>query len=268
MAPVWWTRANAAAICAATMSPHSLQIPAQVNQGSAVAKTKSTSKKAPKSADGLDWPACQLMLTVTPGPGALEALRAAFGHCQPAAVLIRPKPEHNLGAGEVKPLVDLAQDYGAAALIFEDVRLARTLKADGVHIHAQTDGTVTALVAEARAALGAASSIGIDAGISRHRAMEAGEAGADYVAFGAAEDTALARQARDDLVSWWSDIFEVPCVTLDVISAAEAAVAESDGADFIALTLPPAASIDHVIALAGNVDTILNLGSLSNEQAG
>jgi thiamine-phosphate pyrophosphorylase len=265
MAPVWWTRANAATIRAATMPPHSLQIPADTNQGYVVAKTKSTSKKSTKPADDLDWPTCQLMLTVTPGAGALEALRAAFGHCQPAAVLIRPKPEHHLGAGEVKLLVDLAQDYGAAALIYDDVRLARTVRADGVHLHVQTDGTVTALIAEARAALGPASNIGIDAGISRHRAMEAGEAGADYVAFGAAEDTPLARQARDDLVSWWSDIFEVPCVALDVVSA-EAAKAESDGTDFVALTLPPGASIDAVMSLVGKIDSILSLSSLSEEK--
>jgi thiamine-phosphate pyrophosphorylase len=233
-----------------------------------VAKTKSTSKKSTKPADDLDWPACQLMLTVTPGPGAVEGLRAAFGHCQPAAVLIRPKPEHHLGAGEVKPLVDLAQDYGAAALIFNDLRLARTVKADGVHLHVQTDGTITALIAEARAALGAAANIGIDAGISRHRAMEAGEAGADYVAFGAAEDTPLARQARDDLVSWWSDIFEVPCVTLDIVTADEAAAAEGDGADFIALTLPSGASVDQIMTLVGDVDSVLNVGNASGEQAG
>ncbi len=231
-------------------------------------KTKSTLQKSHTPANDFDWPACQLMLTITPGPGAVEALRAAFGHCQPAAVLIRPKPEHNLGAGEVKPLVDLAQDYGAAALIFDDVRLARTVKADGVHLQVQTDGTVTALIAEARAALGAASNIGIDAGISRHRAMEAGEAGADYIAFGATEGTALARQARDDLVSWWSDIFEVSCVTLDVLSADEAAIAESDGADFIALTLPSGASVDHVMKLVGDVDAVLNLGNAPGEQTG
>jgi thiamine-phosphate pyrophosphorylase len=233
-----------------------------------VAKTKSKTRKSAKPTDEIDWPACQLMLTIAPGPGALEALRAAFDNCQPAAVLIRPKPEHNLGAGEVKPLVDLAQDFGAAALIFEDARLARTLKADGIHLSAQTDSNIPALIADARAALGAAANIGVDAGISRHRAMEAGEAGADYVAFGAAEGTPLARQARDDLVSWWSAIFEVPCVTLDVISAEEAAGANSNGADFVALTLPFGATIEAVMALAGDVDAVLTLGTKTEEQSG
>jgi thiamine-phosphate pyrophosphorylase len=69
-------------------------------------------------------------------------------------------------------------------------------------------------------------------------------------------------------VSWWSDIFEVPCVTLDVLSADEVAVAESDGADFVALTLPAGASIDHVMKLVGDVDTVLNLGNSKGEKTG
>lgn len=207
------------------------------------------------------------MLTVQPGPGAVDALLAAFGHCQPAAVLIRPAPEHHLGAGETKPLVDIAQDYGAAAIIFGDVKLARTLRADGVHFDAQVDGALEHVVADARAALGAAANIGVDAGISRHRAMEAGEAGADYVAFGAAQSDAVTRTARNDLVAWWGEIFEVPCVALDILSADEAASAERDGADFVALTLPPGAMPDVVMLLVGAVDAVLNLGDVTAGQS-
>jgi thiamine-phosphate pyrophosphorylase len=230
-----------------------------------VAKTKSKTKQ---SVSEIDWPACQLMLTVQPGPGALEALRAAFGHCQPAAVLIRPKLEHNLGAGEVKPLVDLAQDNGAAAIIFDDVRLARTLKADGVHFDVQTEGALAALIADARASLGTAANIGVDAGISRHRAMEAGEHGADYVAFGAVDGTAVARQARDDLIGWWAGIFEVPCVALDVVTADEAATVDRDGADFVGLTVPAGASLEDVMVLAGDVDAVLNTGTEIGDDRG
>ena len=229
-----------------------------------MAKTKSKSKA---SVPDVDWPACQLMLTVQPGPGAVDCLRAAFGQCQPVAVLIRPAPEHHLGAGEAKPLVDLAQDFGAAAIIFGDVKLARTLRADGVHFVVQTDGVLESLIADARAVLGVTANIGVDAGISRHRAMEAGEAGADYVAFGAAEPSAVARKARDDLVAWWAEIFEVPCVALDVVSAAETAVAERGGADFVALTLPPGATVDAVMSLTGKVDAVLMLGQDGEQTA-
>jgi thiamine-phosphate pyrophosphorylase len=266
MAPLWFPPAIPATIRAATIPPHSIQIPfAQSNRGPDVVNTKSKSSKA---AADVDWPACQLMLTVQPGPGAVEALRAAFGYCQPVAVLIRPAAEHNLGAGEVKPLVDLAQDYGAAAIIFEDVRLARTLKADGIHLSASADGALSDLIADARANLGAAANIGVDAGISRHRAMEAGEAGADYVAFGAAEGTPVAREARDDLIGWWASIFEVPCVALDVATADEAAAADRDGADFVALTLPAKGSLEDVMVLAGDVDAVLNAGLNAGSETG
>ncbi len=255
MVPIGRPRDNPRCHHPAAFAPNTL---CAVNRGPDVANTKS---KSSTSAADIEWPACQLMLTVQPGPGAVEALRAAFGHCQPAAVLIRPAAEHHLGAGEVKPLVDLAQDYGAAAIIFEDVRLARTLKADGVHFAARGDGPLSDLMADARASLGASANIGVDAGISRHRAMEAGEAGADYVAFGAAEGTPVAREARDDMIGWWASIFEVPCVALDVTTADEAATADSDGADFVALTVPPRASLEAVMVLVGDVDAVLNTGS-------
>jgi thiamine-phosphate pyrophosphorylase len=221
-----------------------------------MAKTKSKSKSKSAATD-VDWPACQLMLTVAPGPGAVEKLRAVFGHCQPVAVLIRPEERHNLGAGEVKSLVDVAQEFGAAAIIFEDVRLAKTLHADGVHLVSEGLGDLQAAIAEARGTLGNTANIGVDAGISRHRAMEAGEAGADYVAFGVADGTDVARQARDDLIGWWGDIFEVPCVALDVMTADEAGKLDVDGADFVALTVPSSGTLETSMVLAGDVDTVL-----------
>jgi thiamine-phosphate pyrophosphorylase len=228
---------------------------------STTSASKTPAKKTPaKSPADADWPACQLMLTVEPGPGAVAVLRAVIETAAPAAVLIRPAPEHNLGGGEVKPLVDLAQQNGAAAIIFGDVKLARTLRADGVHFAASETGDVQALISDARATLGAAASIGVDAGISRHRAMEAGEAGADYIAFGAPEATDLAREARGALIAWWAEIFEIPCVALDVVAADEAAAADARGADFVALTLPAALDAEAALALVGDVDAALMAG--------
>jgi thiamine-phosphate pyrophosphorylase len=225
-----------------------------------VAKTKSTSKTNAKNENAaLDWPACQLMLTVAPGPGSAEKLRAMFGHCQPVAVLIRPLPQHHLGAGEVKPLVDVAQEFGAAAIIFDDVRLAQTLHADGVHLVLDRGGDVGAAIAAARSSLGAAANIGVDPGISRHRAMEAGEAGADYVAFSVADGSDVARQARDDLIGWWGEIFEVPCVALDVATADEASTLDMHGADFVALTVPSVCALEAAMVLAGEVDAVLGV---------
>ena len=224
-----------------------------------MAKTK---KKSPKAAE-IDWPACQLMLVVEPGAGARERLTAAFEHCQAVAVLIRPKPEHQLGAGEVKPLVDLAQDQGAAAIVFGDAQLAKTLRADGVHLPAGLD--TRARIADARAMLGAEASIGVDAGHSRHEAMEAGEAGAEYVAFGYGAGGPAGRLQRDELIAWWAGIFEVPCVVLDVECADEVRIADKQGADFAALTLPSQASPDEIAVLTGEADAALLQGVSAGE---
>ena len=213
----------------------------------------------------VDWPTCQLMLVIEPGAGARERLRAAFEVCQASAVLIRPKAGQKLGAGEVKPLVDLSQDQGAAAILMDDAELARTLRADGVHLapDSQASPVTSQQIAAARAVLGADAIIGVEAGQSRHAAMEAGETGASYVAFGV--DQRTDRQTRDDMVAWWAEIFEVPCVVLDVDTVAEASRGNADGADFVALTLPE--DLDALGTLVGDVDCVLMLGGETAEGA-
>jgi thiamine-phosphate pyrophosphorylase len=101
---------------------------------------------------------------------------------------------------------------------------------------------------EARDILGGRFIVGADAGRSRHDAMTLGEAGADYVGFGIpahVEDRESARSRRLELVGWWSEIFEVPCVAFDVETAEEAARLAAAGADFVALRAPalPAAEL-------------------------
>ncbi len=207
----------------------------------------------------VDWPECQLMLIIEPGPGAHECLRAACDVATVAAVLIRPKAGDRLGAGEIKPLVDLAQDQGAAVLVFEDAELAKIVRADGVHLPAGL--SVRDRVDAARAVLGADASIGIDAGGSRHAAMEAGEAGAEYVAFGIGDGSDAALAARDELIAWWGEIFEVPCVALDLVSADDVRTANRNGADFAGLQLAAGASPDAVATLAGDADMALLAGT-------
>ena len=137
----------------------------------------------------------------------------------------------------IAPLIDVAQKRGAAAILAGDARLARTLRADGVHL-LPSDDPMTAY-AEAREILGNRFIVGADAGGSRHDAMSLGEAGADYLGFGPdAADPAL----RRDLVAWWSEIFEVPCVALGAARADDAADLAAAGADFVGVRLPPAHS--------------------------
>jgi thiamine-phosphate pyrophosphorylase len=90
----------------------------------------------------------------------------------------------------------------------------------------------------AREVLGPRAIVGADAGRSRHDAMSLGEAGADYVGFGIPAhvgDRGTARERQLDLVEWWSELFEVPCVALDADRDDLAALAGA-GADFVALS--------------------------------
>ena len=151
-----------------------------------------------------------------------------------------------------------AQRRGAAALIAADAALARRLGADGVHLGSSTDAE--GAYHAARGVLGADGVVGVDPGISRHDAMTLAEAGADYMVFGAPvhlQDRDKARARRDELVAWWAEIFQVPCVVFDVETAAEAEALAKAGVDFVALTLPagqsPAAARDLVAAMAAAI---------------
>ena len=201
---------------------------------------------------------CQLYVVIEAGDAAPDRLAAAFGAADLASVLIVPPAGRPLEAAAVKPLIELAQRRGAAALVAADARLARSLGADGVHLGSPADPGDA--YQAARAILGPSGVIGVDPGISRHDAMTLAEAGADYIAFGAPahlKDRDKARTRRDELVAWWAEIFQVPCVAFDVETAQEADALAAAGVDFVAVTLPAgqsaAAARDLVAAIAAAI---------------
>ena len=116
-------------------------------------------------------------------------------------------------------LVDLAQSRGVAVVLEGEPELARRLGADGVHL---ADG---AGYAAARRTLGDQAIVGVHCGTSRHAAMEAGDAGADYVAF----DPDL------ELVAWWAELMVVPLVAEIGDDLDRAAAFAAAGAEFICL---------------------------------
>jgi thiamine-phosphate pyrophosphorylase len=90
---------------------------------------------------------------------------------------------------------------------------------------------------EAREVLGTSAQIGVTCHDSRHLAMEAGEAGADYVAFGSFHPTTtkeVRHRAEPVILSWWAALFELPCVAIGGITPANAAPLAAAGADFVA----------------------------------
>ncbi len=153
-----------------------------------------------------------------------------------ATLLIAAREGGALTAADARPLVELAQKKDIAALIEGDAQLARTLRADGVHLPWSKD--IAARYAEAREILGTRYIVGVDVGRSRHDAMGLAEDGADYIAFGIpphVEDRASAAERRLELIFWWSEIFEVPCVAFDVDSVEDATALAAAGADFVAM---------------------------------
>lgn len=197
---------------------------------------------------------CQLMVVIEPGAGAAERLAAALAAGDISSVVVAGPVGTDVPVADIQKLLGQAQAAGAAALVRDDARLARTLKADGVHL--PVDGQGAKGYGDAREIVGRGLIVGVDAGRSRHDAMMSGEAGADYVAFGIPDrvgDRAKAHLRRCELVAWWAEVFEVPVVAFDVTDAAEAAALAAAGADFIALTLParepPAASGELVRAV-------------------
>ena len=165
-------------------------------------------------------------------PRQVQALLEAAGA---ATLLIAAGGGVALSAAAARPLVELAQAKDIAALIEGDAQLARTLRADGVHLPWSKDAA--ARYGEAREVLGTRY-VGIDVGRSRHDAMTLAEEGADYIGFGIpshVEDRSAAAARRLELVSWWSEIFEVPCVAFDVDDVEDAMALAGAGADFLAM---------------------------------
>ncbi len=129
-------------------------------------------------------------------------------------------------------LLARARECDVAFLFESDLEAAAELTADGVHIEGDLER-----YAAARHALGADAIIGADCGLSRHCAMELGERGADYVAFGDPRPVTgtHAGERQEDLISWWAELFEVPCVAWDVEDVEMAVTLARHGADCVAV---------------------------------
>lgn len=182
-------------------------------------------------------PPCQLYL-ISPldVTGAFpDRLRRALDAGPVAAFQFRVKDtDQHQAAKLAEPLQRICADAEVAFLVNDSVSLAKRLGADGVHL-GQGDGDAR----EAREILGPNVQIGVTCHDSRHLAMEAGEAGADYVAFGAFYPTTTKmtdHRPEPVILSWWSALFEIPCVAIGGITPANAAPLVQAGADFLAVS--------------------------------
>jgi thiamine-phosphate pyrophosphorylase len=180
---------------------------------------------------------CRLYLISPPKISAanfLSPLKEALKGGDVASFQLRLK---HVSDDEIRRAVDLlrpvVQAHGAAFILNDRPDLAAELGCDGVHIGQEDAG-----YGEARAAL-PDGIVGVTCHDSRHLAMEAAEAGADYVAFGAffPTKTKEPKTAADiELLRWWGEIMVVPCVAIGGITVANAPALIEAGADFLAVS--------------------------------
>ena len=182
-------------------------------------------------------PPCQLYLISPPTIDARfpDRLKAALEAAHVAAFQLRLKgiDDHAI-ARAAEPLQRICADLDTSFIINDSIGLAKRLGADGVHL-GQGDGDPR----DARQILGKDAQIGVTCHNSRHLAMEAGEAGADYVAFGAFYQTgtkSVETFADTDILRWWNTLFPIPCVAIGGITPENAAPLVDAGADFLAVS--------------------------------
>ncbi len=181
--------------------------------------------------------ACQLYLispleTGGDFPAKLEEALAA-GPVAAFQFRVKGLDQHE-AARLAAPLQAICAAHDVAFIVNDDVALAKRLNADGVHL-GQSDGDPR----DARRELGANAQIGVTCHDSRHLAMEAGEAGADYVACGAFFPTTtkdVEHHPEPEILTWWQGLFELPCVAIGGITVDNAKELADAGADFLAVS--------------------------------
>lgn len=180
---------------------------------------------------------CRLYLITPPriGDDFDARLEQALDAGDVAAVQLRLKDHDEAGIEAIaRRLVPLAHAKDVAVIMNDSPQLAARTGCDGVHV-GQTD----APYAEARRLLGPAAMIGVTCHDSRDLAMDAAEAGADYVAFGAFYPTATKdapTRADPEILSIWQETVQTPCVAIGGITVANCRPLVAAGADFIAVS--------------------------------
>jgi len=179
---------------------------------------------------------CRLYLVTPPAfePAAFaHQLAAALDAGDVACVQLRLKGcDDDTIRRAADALRPIAQDREVAFIMNDRPDLARETGCDGVHIGQEDMG-----YEQARRIVGKDAIVGVTCHDSRHLAMVAGEAGADYVAFGAFFPTATKdpkARAEPDILSWWQEMMEIPCVAIGGVTPENCGELVRAGADFIA----------------------------------
>jgi len=184
-------------------------------------------------------PDCRLYLITPPRigdlPAFLRALEEALAAGDVAALQVRLKDVPDAEIERViRAVLPVAHAHEAAVILNDRPDLAARLGCDGVHV-----GQDDAPYAEARRIMGPRAMVGVTCHDSRHLAMEAAEAGADYVAFGAFFPTTTKDAATScdlETLSIWQETMQTPCVAIGGITPENCGPVVQAGADFIAVS--------------------------------
>lgn len=181
---------------------------------------------------------CRLYLITPPRIDDLQAfltaLEAALGAGDVAALQVRLKDVADAEIERVtRAVLPIAHAHGVAVIMNDRPDLAQRLQCDGVHIGQEDAG-----YAEARRAVGLGM-VGVTCRDSRHLAMEASEAGADYVAFGAffpTQTKEASTQADPEILTIWQETMQTPCVAIGGVTPENCRPLVAAGADFLAVS--------------------------------
>ena len=180
---------------------------------------------------------CRLYLITPPAlePARFaDELRAALDGGDVACLQLRLKDTDDDAIRRAcEVLMPIAHQYDVAFLVNDRPDLAAEMGADGCHV-----GQQDTRYGEARRLMGDDRIVGVTCHNSRHLAMRAGEAGADYVAFGAffpTDSKQVKDRAEVEILQWWQDIFEIPCVAIGGITVDNAGPLIAAGADFLSV---------------------------------
>lgn len=184
-------------------------------------------------------PTCRLYLITPPAiddPRIFaESLRAALDGGDVACLQLRLKDVPDDAVARAADILrPVCQQRDVAFILNDRPDLAARLDCDGVHV-----GQEDTPYAEARRIMGKDRIVGVTCHDSRHLAIEAADAGADYVAFGAFFPTAT-KEAKSsaplELLQWWNETMQVPCVAIGGITIANCRPLVDAGADFLAVS--------------------------------
>ena len=184
-------------------------------------------------------PPCRLYLVTPPVLPDLASFVRILGEAldagDVAALQVRLKDVDDQAVlAAVAAILPVARAKGVAVILNDRPDLARQSGCDGVHL-----GQSDAPLEQARRIMGPDAMIGVTCHDSRELAMEAAEAGADYVAFGAFYPTttkATTHRPELEILTIWQETIEVPCVAIGGITAQNAAALAKAGADFVAVS--------------------------------